>query len=107
MRRLKENWVWWLGAVLLVNSGYLFARNDASIPYVVNVVLHAVLGVGVAAIGAKWLVGRLRDGNALLRLAVVLMVAGIAFGFVIFFTGATRPFRWIVHTHLGLMAAGV
>ena len=92
--------------VLGLNSLYLAARADASLVYFANVALHAALGLGITVA-----VGRITrrhwaafDGPW--RAAAAVAGLGAAIGFVLLFTGATRPFRPLLYAHFGLVALG-
>ena len=94
------------GALLLVNSAYLAAFAEPSLFYFANVVLHVTLGIGVAIAAARYLPARWPAQARLPQSAVVLLAAGVAAGGVLTISGATRPYRWILYTHIGLSAAG-
>jgi len=98
--------------VLLLNAAYLAAFAEASLFYVANVALHAILGLGLVVIGAWRLVRRTRlvrqrwrtiTTPAQAAVVAALAVAGVL-GVALVFTGATAPYRWLVQAHI---AAGV
>jgi tetratricopeptide (TPR) repeat protein len=95
------------GAVLLVNSAYLAAFAEPSLFYFANVVLHVTLGIGVAVVATRYLFARRPVMTRLVRLAVAVLASGVAVGFLLVISGATRPYRWILYSHTGLTTAGV
>lgn len=95
-----------LVAALLFNSAYLWARNDANVFYVANVLFHLVMGIGAVLFGMRWTLRRLGSGSGRERLVGTLLLLGGILGVVIVFTGATRPFRSILHAHIVLMTLG-
>jgi tetratricopeptide (TPR) repeat protein len=96
-----------LGFLLLViNSAYLAARADATLFYFANVALHVVLGIALALAAAPSLRAAWRESGGLLRTGIVLLVAGTLSGAALLFTGATRPYRWLLYTHIALAAVG-
>jgi tetratricopeptide (TPR) repeat protein len=91
--------------ILVVNSAYLVAHADPTLFYFGNIVLHLVLGAGLA-------IAALRDvrtwrawPRALVWAAPLLAVAALA-GFVLAVIGATRPHAWILRTHIATAAVG-
>jgi hypothetical protein len=95
------------GAVLLVNSAYLAAFADPSLFYFANVVLHVTLGIGIAVVAVRYLFVHRPAMTRLVRLAAAVLAFGAVAGFVLMISGATRPYRWILYTHIALSAAGV
>src|SRR5262245_3424078 len=92
--------------VLVLNSAYLAARADPSPFYFGNVVLHLVLGLGLAA-GATVAFLRAWSGlPALVRVAVPGLAVGAASGVALMVVGATRPYRWLLYLHMGATLAG-
>jgi Tfp pilus assembly protein PilF len=94
------------GAVLFVNSAYLAAFAEPSLFYFANVALHVALGIGVAVAAIWYLIARRPALTRLLRAAVLTLAAAVIVGSILTVTGATRPYRWILYTHIGLAAAG-
>jgi tetratricopeptide (TPR) repeat protein len=92
--------------VLLANSAYLVTRADPTLFYFANVGLHPVLGLLLWA----GLASHLRRGwgslGALAKAASVLLVASATLGAVLMVTGATRPYRALLVTHVVLATAG-
>ena len=87
-----------------LNSAYLALRHDPTLFYFTNVAGHVALGLLLAAT----LGPRLRRGFGarapLTQVALALLGAGTAFGILLLFTGATRPWRWALWTHVVLTA---
>src|SRR6185295_5504414 len=92
--------------LLVLNGAYLAARADATLFYFTNVALHLVLGLGLALAALRPLSRRFGGMPAPLRAGLVLLALGGACGLVLMATGATRPYRWIVWTHVVLVAVG-
>jgi len=93
----------WALVVLGLNSLYLGARADANPFYFANVVLHVLLGAGVAAALAALAKRRWSGLPATWRLGALALAAGVVLGGVLLFTGATRPFRAILYAHIALV----
>jgi len=91
--------------VLLVNSAYLAARADATLFYFANVVLHLLLGAGLAVAAALEVRGW-RTWPRPLRLAAPLLGAGAALGIALAIVGATRSHAWILRAHIAAAALG-
>ena len=95
----------WLGRLaggafllLLVNSGWLWAFPSANLFYVTNVLLHLVLGIGLAA--GLWFSSievfrRVRSD----RRATIALSTCVALGAVLCVIGATRPNLAVVAIH--------
>jgi tetratricopeptide (TPR) repeat protein len=85
---------------LLLNSAYLAASSSASLFYFANVLGHIVLGAalaifGLRAIRAGWLTRQFR------RAATATLVGlGAGTGIVLTVVGATRPYAWLLSTHI-------
>jgi tetratricopeptide (TPR) repeat protein len=92
--------------LLVLNSAYLAARADATLFYFSNVGLHVLLGLAAAALAARACRSLWPGADGLLRGGLALLAAGGAFGLVLLATGATRPYRWILYTHIALTTAG-
>lgn len=88
----------WFIAALLLNAAYVAALPSATIFYVVNVLLHLVLGAA-----AVWLLGwqsRRSPRVALLAIAAVL-------GVYLLLTGSLRSNYWALWSHAVAGALGV
>ena len=90
--------------VLLVNSAYLAAFAESSLFYVANVAVHAALGVVLLAIGV-WHLSRRLVRRRVRLLAAPLAVSGVL-GVALLFTGATMPYRWLLHAHIASAIGG-
>lgn len=92
--------------VLLLNAAYLWAFADPTLWYYLQVALHPILGVLLAA-GVVWSVIPGPWGRGLLgRAGLGVSAAGLAAGLVILVTGATTPYRTIVDAHVAASSAG-
>ncbi|MGH9348517.1 MAG: tetratricopeptide repeat protein [Vicinamibacterales bacterium] len=90
---------WTAAAVLLaLNSAYLAATATASLFYFANVLLHIVLGTGVAVAAARYLV-RTRVDRWIATAAVPLAIGALT-GAALTIVGATRPWQWLLLTHI-------
>ena len=92
--------------VLLLNSAYLLSYSSATLFYVANVLLHFLLGGLFLLIGARYLLVSLRHPSIRLRAAALLLLLGALLGIFLIFSGATRPFRLVLWSHIILSAAG-
>ncbi len=90
--------------VLALNSLYLAARSDASLFYFANLGAHLVLGLAVAAAGARLVRRHWTALPVLLRMASAAFAGASVFGAFLMVVGATRPFRWALWTHMLLAA---
>jgi Tfp pilus assembly protein PilF len=92
--------------VLILNSAYLAARADASPFYFANVGLHLVLGVALATAAAMKF-ARDRGPRPPLAIGAALLLGGATLaGLVLMIVGATRPYRWLLYTHIAAAVAG-
>ena len=105
MTQALPRWLPGLAVALGVNSSYLAWRNDPSLFYFANVAAHLALGLALAVAAGP----RLRRGflqlSVSMRIAAVLFAGAVAFGLLLMVTGATRPWRWALWTHV-VLAAG-
>lgn len=85
------NRIQWIAVVLLVNTAYIAAYDSPTIFYMGNVLLHLLLGLGLAL--ALWRCWPLAVCAAL---GVFLAVAG-----------NTTPHRWVLWAHMAAGAAAV
>ncbi len=90
---------------LALNSVYLAARAEASLFYFANLGAHLLLGIAVAVATFRLVRRRWPGLGFLWRGAAALFAAGSGLGLVLLATGATRPFRPILHAHIALFAA--
>jgi hypothetical protein len=95
------------GLLLLgVNSLYLAALASASLFYFANVGLHVVLGLAVSVALGAVVRRRWPTLGSTWRAAAGTFGAGAVLGVALLFTGATRPFRPILYTHVALVGLG-
>jgi tetratricopeptide (TPR) repeat protein len=92
--------------LLVLNSAYLAARADATLFYFGNVALHVGLGLALWALAVRSLRRRWPGLGTGLRAGIAPLVAGGVFGVALLVTGATRPYRWLLHAHIALVTAG-
>lgn len=85
------------GLWLLANSLYLASTAEASFIYIGNVLLHVLLGLVFVAWGIWqfYKVPRLSLGWLLIGLTS-------ASGIALIITGASRPYRWLLITHIAV-----
>src|SRR5688572_27035741 len=101
----RERWAAGM-AVLLLNSMYLASTAAPSLFYFANVLLHVVLGAALAVVAGRTLVrspGLLTKGMAVVAAPLVI---GAVSGALLALTGATRPYRWLLLTHIASAVAG-
>ena len=100
--------LWTIAAVaLLLNSAYLASTATASLFYFTNVVLHIALGAVLAVFAARRVVTRRVALDRGLLAATTVLAISAATGLAVTVLGATRPFRWLLLTHIASSAAGV
>jgi tetratricopeptide (TPR) repeat protein len=99
-------WVVPAAVVLGLNSAWLALRHDPTLFYFANVAGHAVLGVALSLVLARWLPSAWASLSPLARAAAALFTLSGLFGFLLMVTGTTRPWRWALFTHIALAAAG-
>jgi tetratricopeptide (TPR) repeat protein len=92
--------------LLVANSAYLAARADAHPFYFANVVLHLLLGLLLTVAGVRALWPRRAELSRLLSVGSGLLLLAAVAGIVLMVTGATRPWRWLLHMHIALAVAG-
>ena len=92
-------------AALLANSAYLAAFPAPTLWYYAQVVIHPVLGLALAAAGARRLT-RPAIRSPLGSVATIALGAGLALGIAVLVLGATRPYRPILFAHIGASVAG-
>jgi tetratricopeptide (TPR) repeat protein len=92
--------------LLLANSAYLAAFASPSLFYYANVALHVVLGIACFAWAARWLLRSAARMGIPGALTTVLVIAGGLSGAALTVSGATRPWRWLLLTHIALATAG-
>ncbi len=91
---------------LLLNSAYLLSFSSATVFYVANVLLHLVLGALLLLFGARYLLAGLADPSLRLRTAALFLLLGALLGLFLIISGATRPFRLILWSHILFSAVG-
>jgi tetratricopeptide (TPR) repeat protein len=90
---------------LIVNTAYIASFASPTIPYMSNVLLHLVLGVGLA-FAVIWLIVK----GTLARetpVAAVLFLSAAAIGLAIAVLGNLTGTRWILFTHITVAAASL
>ena len=92
-------------AALLANSACLAAFPAPTLWYYAQVVIHPVLGLALAAAGARRLT-RTAIRSPLGSVATIALGAGLALGIAVLVLGATRPYRPILFAHIGASVAG-
>jgi len=92
--------------LLVLNSAYLVARADPTPFYFGNVVLHMVLGMGLAAVAGGRLLASWRRLPKLLAAATPLLATAALTGAALMVFGATRPYRWLLYLHIASAALG-
>ena len=96
-----------VGLLLLVaNAAYLAARADPTIAYYVNVALHPILGLALAAL-AGWRFRTAWKTSALRMFTTLMLTAAAALGIVVLIVGATRPYYAVVQAHAVIAVIGL
>ena len=97
-----------ISVVLLTFSGvYLYALPSATIPYGAIVLLHATLGIILAALLLPWLVRLFPAENPLTRVGWFFMALGAGLGVALVFLGTPHRLRAWLYLHIFLCGAGV
>jgi tetratricopeptide (TPR) repeat protein len=102
MNRLRN----FLLGSLFVSAAYLFAWPSATIVYEGGVVFHLLAGVLFAVIGLPYIFRKILNGNTSERIGWVVLLAGIALGIALIFTGAQHRMDRLLYSHIGACAAG-
>lgn len=99
---------WWLAGffLLLLNSAYLGAFATASAFYYAQVTLHIVGGAVLGVTALRFLVRHRAVPDGWGIAAGPLLVALVT-GAALTWTGATRPWRWLLYTHIAASVLGV
>src|SRR5947209_3593400 len=92
--------------LLLVNTAYLSAYASATIPYMVNVFLHLLLGV-LVAVGAIVLLARRPELRRGFTPAGVLFAVGLALGLYLAIHGNVLAVRGVLWAHIAAAAVGL
>jgi Tfp pilus assembly protein PilF len=93
--------------VLVANGAYLAARDDATLFYFGNVLLHLALGTILTGAAAVVLPRAWPRLGFLLCAAMPGLVVGALSGLALMVTGATRPHYGLLATHVIATIAGV
>src|SRR5438105_9821326 len=91
---------------LLVNTGYIAAFASPTIPYMLNVLIHLVLGIGLAA-GLAALLARDGDLRRQLGVAALAFAVALALGLYLTIWGNVRDHQWALRGHIVAAAIGV
>src|SRR3989442_10915417 len=97
-----------ISVVLLTFSGvYLYALPSATIPYGAIVLLHATLGIILAAPLLPWFVRLFPAESLLTRVGWFFMALGAGLGVALVFLGTPHRLRAWLYLHIFLCGAGV
>src|SRR2546426_263730 len=97
-----------ISVVLLTFSGvYLYALPSATIPYGAIVLLHATLGIILAALLLPWFVRLFPAESLLTRVGWFFMALGAGLGVALVFLGTPHRLRAWLYLHIFLCGAGV
>lgn len=99
---------WWLAGffLLLLNSAYLGAFATASAFYYAQVAAHTIGGLVLGVVALRFLVRERQVPEGWAVAAGPLLVAFVT-GTALAWTGATRPWRWLLYTHVVASVLGV
>lgn len=92
--------------LLLLNTGYISAFATPSIFYMANVLLHLVLGLGLAG-GLAGLLTRHRELRRPLGLSAVFFLITTASAIGLVWVGNLREHRWMLNAHIASSLLGV
>ncbi|HKY32616.1 MAG TPA: tetratricopeptide repeat protein [Candidatus Polarisedimenticolia bacterium] len=107
-------WILVIAVLEIINASYLAAFNSATIVYHVNVVLHVVLGVPLAAAillrsVPALLKGARRSGGPqglLLRVLAATAIVFVGSGLILTYTGTARPYYALLRLHVASAVLG-
>jgi len=101
-------WFLILGLLLVANSAYLAAFGDPTLFYVLNALLHPLLGI-IAGVFLVVLIVRYRAllAGAAGALTGLFLTLAAAFGIYLLFVGMTRPHSLALYVHVGAAIAGL
>lgn len=115
-RQQSVKWVFVAFLVLIVNSGYLAAFADTSLFYMINVLLHVVLGMALVLpffiFVRRFLQNDAPKGKELAiytgKLGYWFLAPCVLTGVYLTLKGATQSEQWILYIHIiaGLIGAG-
>ncbi len=71
-----------------------------------NVLFHLGFGIFLLALFVFYLRKNFRPMSLLGKFATISLLVGTVLGIVIMGTGAHRPYRWLLHWHIGITSAG-
>jgi tetratricopeptide (TPR) repeat protein len=71
-----------------------------------NVLFHLGLGILLFLLFTFYLFRNFRSLNFLGILSTILLIGGGVLGIILTWTGAYRPYRWLLHWHIGITSAG-
>ncbi len=92
--------------LLLLNSAYLAAFADPSLWYYTQVMLHPLLGIGLAGAAATLVRSSVARGASLLAGGFALSFVGLVLGSALLMTGATTAYRTLLLAHIAVSASG-
>jgi len=93
---------------LVLSGAWLYAFPSPTLFYVSLILVHLLIGLVALVPIAAWWLRLLRSRTSYQDiLGWTLLVLGGVLGVVLVFTGATRPFRWLLYGHIALVLAGV
>src|SRR5437868_14953385 len=88
-----------LFVALIFNSAYLWGWSDPTLGYFVQVALHPLVGLALAASAAWLLAARRWQPAPLTRAGLATSAAGLGLGAAILVVGATLGHRVLVDAH--------
>ncbi len=94
--------------VLAANSAYVAAYSDPTLFYVINALLHPVLGILAGILFIIYLRRHSefwQAGSG--KLSVLLLAVGAIYGTFLLFVGMTRPHSLALYVHVGFAIAGL
>lgn len=92
---------------LILNASYLYAFDSPTLFYVVNVLLHVLVGLAVLGIFLVWLKQHFTALDIGLKVAVSLLGLSGILGVVLIYTGTSRPYQWLLNLHIVFAVTGV
>lgn len=92
--------------ILLVNSAYLFSFGEPTLFYILNVLIHVVLGIVLLIPFSIYLYKHLNNLSIVGKVGVIGLIIGIISGGYLMIVGAITPYRWLLITHIVSISSG-
>lgn len=102
----KSDLVLYVIAVYLFSTAYLGGTADPTLFYMGNALFHVVGGFALCLLLGWFFHSLWKSQTAAGRVLLATTAVGFVLGLALSFTGGTRPFRWLLYSHISLVLAG-